>query len=96
MQQLYSERFTIRLRHKHIKVKDVTAILNALKNRISLRRASQLIFHSDNLTLAKGAEKTSIPSNAMHTSRAVVVLFTQNDIFFRSPRISTKENNVAD
>lgn len=53
MQQAYSKRFTTRLRHKHINVKEKTAILHALQKWVSLCRGSHLILYCDNYAVAK-------------------------------------------
>lgn len=96
LQQAFSERFTTRLRHKHINVKEMTAILHALQKWVSLCRGSRFILHCDNFAVAKGVKKTSIRGNAMHTLRAIVMLTALNDIAIESRWISTRENNVVD
>lgn len=96
LQQAFSERFTTRLRHKHINVKEMTAILHALQKWVSLCRGSHLILHCDNFAVAKGVKKTSIRGSAMHPLRAIAMLAALNDIAIESRWISTKENNVAD
>ena len=96
VEQAYSEQFTTRLRQKHINVKEMTAILHALRRWLPLCKGSHLVLHCDNFPVAKGVKKTSIRGQAMHSLRAIVMLAAVHDIEIESIWISTKQNAVAD
>ena len=95
-EQVLSERFTTRLRPKHINVKEMTAILHALQKWLSLIKGSHLILRSDNFAVAKGVKKSSIRGNAMHALRAIAMLTALNDFEIESHWISTRHNSIAD
>ena len=95
-EQALSERFSTRLRSKHINVKEMTAILHALQKWLLLIQGSHLILRSDNFAVAKGVKNTSICGNAMHALRAIAMLAALNDIKIDSYWISTRQNSIAD
>lgn len=78
--QLYSVRFTSRLRPKHINVKEMTAILRALQKWLPIIQGSHLILHCDNFAVAAGVKKTSICGSAMHPLCAIAILAAINDV----------------
>ena len=75
-----SERFTSRLRPTHINVKEMTAILHALRKWLPLCAGSHVIFHCDNFAVTSGIRKSSIRGNAMRPLRAIAMLTAIHDI----------------
>ena len=94
--QAFSTRFTTRLRAKHINVKEMTAILQAMKKWLPICKGSHLILYCDSYAVTKGVNKTSIRGQAMHALRAITMLAALHDIQIEARWISSKENYIAD
>ena len=82
--QILSERFTTRLRAKHINTKEMVAILHALQKWRAIVQNANLILYCDNFAVATGVKKTSIRGGAMQALCAIAMLAALHDIEIES------------
>ena len=91
-----SERYTTRLRAKHINEKEMTAILHAIRRWLTLCKGAHLLLYCDSFAVMSGIIKTSIRRGAMHPLRNIAMMAAGNDIEIEPHWLSTKENFLAD
>ena len=94
--QVFSMRFPTRERAKHINVKEMRAILHALKLFGPSAAGCCIKIHCDNSAVAEGLKKSSIKGGAMKPLRAIAMKIALLDIAIESIWIPTKENLLAD
>lgn len=92
----FSRRFSTRLRHRHINVKETQAILHALRIWTPQLKGSHLIIHCDNEAVATGLRKLTLRGSAMKPLRELLMLAALNDISIESVWIPTRSNILAD
>ena len=94
--QAYSQRFSTRLRNKHITVKEMFAVLHALSTWLPLLARSRLIIYGDNTGVVQGLKHSSIVGPAMDPLRKIAMILATHDIVIESNWIPSKENFLAD
>lgn len=72
--QAFSARFPSRHRGKHINVKEMQAILQALSLWRSSLENCHINFHCDNFAVTEGLKKSFIRGKAMKSLRAIIML----------------------
>ena len=92
----FSQRFSTRLRHCHINVKETQAILHAFQIWKSQLKDSHLIIHCDNEAVATGLQKLTLRGPAMNPLRKLLMLAALNNISIESIWIPTRSNVLAD
>ena len=95
-EQVMSDRYTTRLRTKHINEKEMTAILHAIQRWLPLCKGAHLLLYCDSFAVMSGFKKTSIRGGAMHPLRNIAMMAAVNDIEIEPHRLSTKENFLVD
>lgn len=82
--QAFSERFSTRNRKKHITVKEMFAVLHALKTWLPFLAGCRLIIYGDNTGVVQGLKHSSIIGPAMDPLREIVMIFATHDIVIES------------
>ena len=95
-EQVVSERYTTRLRAKHINEKEMTAILHAIWRWLPMCKGAHLLLYCDSFAVMSGVKKTSIRGGAMHPLRNIAMMAAIYDIEIEPHWLSTKENFLAD
>ena len=95
-EQVVSERYTTRLRAKHINEKEMTAILHAIRRWLPMCKGAHLLLYCDSFAVMSGVKKTSIRGGAMHPLRNIAMMAAIYDIEIEPHWLSTKENFLAD
>ena len=93
---VFSHRFSSRLRPRHLNVKEMTAILIAIRKWLHLLRGKHLVIYGDNYAVSSGLKKRSISGAAMAALRDICMLLASHVVTVTSNWISTKENILAD
>ena len=93
---VFSKRFSTRLCHRHINVKETFAIFHSLKVWTTQLRGSHVIIHCDNEAVATGLQKLTLRGPAMKPLRDLLMLAALNDISIESIWIPTRSNVLAD
>ena len=92
----FSKRFSSRLRPSHINVKEMAAIVHALRTWLPIITGGLVIVHSDNTPVVAGIKKTSMRGNAMRPLRTIAMITAVHDIKLESSWIPTASNWLAD
>lgn len=83
--QAFSQKFSTRLRNKHITVKEMFAVLHVLNTWLPLLAQSHLIIYGDNTGVLQGLKRSSIIGPAMDPRRKIVMILSTHDIFIGIP-----------
>ncbi len=94
--QAFSNRFNTRLSDKHINVKEMTTILQALTAWSFVFARCNLTIYDDNITVVIDINKIFMRKEAMLYLRWIVLLTTAHNICIHALWISTHENRLAD
>ncbi len=94
--QAFSNRFNTRLSGKHINVKEMAAVLQALTAWLPVFAGCNLTIYGDNVAVVAGINKTSMRGGAMLYLRRIALLAAAHDICIHALWISTHENRLAD
>ncbi len=78
--QAFSNRFNTRLSDKHINVKEMTAILQALTAWLPVFAGCNLTIYDDNVAVVAGINKIFMREEAMLYLRRIALLTTAHDI----------------
>ena len=81
---VFSHRFSTRLCHKHINVKEMTSVLFAIRKWLNLIAGKHLIIHGDNFAVVSGLKKRSIQGAAMAPLREICMLLAKHDVTITS------------
>ncbi len=94
--QTFSNRFNMRLSDKHINVKEMTIVLQALTAWLFVFMRCNLTIYDDNIAVVIDINKIFMREEAMLHLRQIVLLTTAYDICIHALWISTHENRLAD
>ena len=94
--EVFSSRFPTRMASKHINVKEMAAVLIALRKWLHTFRGAHILLHCDNFAVVAGLTKRSINGAAMAPLREICMLLATNDISLSVKWIPTKSNTLAD
>jgi len=94
--QTFSNRFNTRLSDKHINVKEMTTVLQALTAWLSVFARCNLTIYDNNVAVVIDINKIFMREEAMLHLRRIVLLTTAHDICIHALWISTHENRLAD
>jgi hypothetical protein len=94
--QTFSTWFNIRLRSKHINVKEMTAILHALTAWFSHFARCNLIIYDDNAVVVIDINKIFMYEETMLSLWRIVLLMIAHNICIHAQWISITENRLAD
>ena len=94
--EVFSSRFPTRMVSKHINVKEMTAVLIALRKWLHVLRGAHVLLHCDNYAVVGGLTKRSFNGAAMAPLREICMLLATNDISLSVKGIPTKSNALAD
>ncbi len=94
--QAFSNRFNTRLSDKHINVKEMTTILQALTAWLLIFARCNLIIYDNNVAVVVDINKIFMREETMLYLRWIVLLTTAHDICIHALWISTHENRLAD
>ncbi len=94
--QTFSNRFNTRLSDKHINVKEMTTVLQALTAWLFVFAKCNLTIYDDNVTVVININKIFMREETMLHLRWIVLLTTAHDICIHALWISTHENRLAD
>lgn len=92
----FSHRFPSRMRHKHINVKEMLAVLFAMRRWLGTFKGAHVTIRCDNNAVANGLKNRSIRGGAMAPLRDICMLLAQHDIVIDVIWIPTKANALAD
>ncbi len=93
--QTFSNRFNMRLSDKHINVKEMTTVLQALTAWLFVFTRCNLTIYDDNVAVVVDINKIFMREEAMLHLRWIVLLTTVHDICIHALWISTHENRLA-
>lgn len=94
--QAFSIQLHIRHRKRHITVKEMMAVLQALQQWASKFEGARLIIHGNNTGVVNGLENLSIRGPALDPLREAVMILALRDIVIESRWLASKENLLAD
>ena len=93
--EVLSSRFPTRMASKHINVKEMAAVLIALRRWLHTFGGAHILLHCDKFAVVAGLNKRSFNDAAMNPFREICKLLAMNDIYLPVKRIPTKSNALA-
>ena len=94
--EVFSIRTSSRDMKKQINVKEMMAVLHALRKWLPIFKGSKLVIYGDNQAVVNGLRNGSIRGPAMKPLRDIAMLLALHDIVIESHWISSRENTLAD
>ncbi len=94
--QEFSNQFNMRLNNKHINVKEMTMILQALTAWLLIFARCNLIIYNNNVAVIIDINKIFMREETMLYLQRIVLLMTAHDICIHALWISIHENHLAD
>jgi hypothetical protein len=89
-------RFFSRMRSMHINLKEMQAMLWALKTWIHIFVEKKVTLYCDNQAMINDIRKLFIKNSTMKSLRVIITLLTLHDVLIKTVWISSKKNVLAD
>ena len=93
---MFNHRFSTRLCHKHINVKEMTSISFVIKKWLNFIVEKHLVIHDDNFVVVFDFKKRSIQKTIMISLREICMLLAKHDVTIIFEWIFIKKNILVD